>query len=132
MKFAYDLNKNIEKLRNNISKKTIASEDTMLTRLDDVEKGIEEKIELTKEKYEKDIQRLKDVIAKQDDDVENLTKLNEEARSILSLYTALINTTPYSGNDDVKIQNMKTIGYIVASYANKSLKEFEQIPVKED
>lgn len=131
MRLAYDLNKNIERLRNNITKETPASEKIMLIRLDDIEKGIEEKAELTKEKYEKDIQRLKDVIAKQDNDVENLTQLNEDTRSILSLYTALMNITPYSGNDNVKIQNMKTIGYIVASYASKNLKEFEQIEVIE-
>lgn len=44
----YQLNKNIERLRNNISKETPASEKTMLERLDDIEKGIEVKIETIK------------------------------------------------------------------------------------
>ncbi len=126
----YQLSKNIERLRNNISKETPASEKTMLERLDDIEKGIEVKIETIKQHYGNDIQKLKELLNEQDDKIENLTQLNEDARSVLSLYTALMNITPYSGNDNVKIQNIKTIGYIVASYAskdneNKCLKEVD-------
>lgn len=111
---------NIKRLRNNITKETPASEKTMLIRLDDIEKGIEVKIAQTKGHYENDIQKLKELLNEQDDKIENLTQLNEDARSILSLYTALMNITPYSGNDNVRIQSIRTIGYIVASYASKS------------
>lgn len=111
---------NIKRLRNNISKEVPAGEKTMLTRLDDIEKGIEEENKTIKAIYEKDIQKLKELLNEQDDKIENLTQLNEDARSILSLYTALMNITPYSGNDNVRIQSIRTIGYIVASYASKS------------
>ena len=126
----YQLSKNIERLRNNISKETPASEKTMLERLDDIEKGIEVKIETIKQHYANDIQKLKELLNEQDDKIENLTQLNEDARSVLSLYTALMDIAQCGGNDNVRLQSIKTIGYIVASYAskdneNKCLKEMD-------
>lgn len=117
--YARNLFENIEKLRSSISKEAPESEEAMLKVLEDIEFGIDVKVEKLKEDYEAKIEKLKETIAHKDNDLGNISKLSENEKNIVYLYNAMINTTQFSENDNVKIQSIKTIGDIITSYVSK-------------